>query len=111
MDNTEVKLSLGIDRFINNAPIETLIFTDDTCPKCGEHSLKLVDTKMYRDITTNVGYVCTNCGYICPIVMDDIKIDKEVSIHPGYGKEISDFMNKFNNSESITGIGEISYVK
>lgn len=89
-ENTGIKTSL--DSF------EALIFDDDTCPKCGEHSLCIDSAKEY-DNNILVRYRCNNCGYICPLSREHVTVGIEAEFRPGYDSAIKNFMKRYHSKE------------
>lgn len=96
----EVKVFTGISN-IYKTGLESLIFSDDTCPKCGEHSLEL-ETKEENEKQVGIRYKCSNCNYTCPITRDVIVVGEETIPRPGYDKtSISTFIDKFCNEKGF----------
>lgn len=92
--NTGIKTSL--DEF------EALIFDDDTCPKCGEHSLGIDSVKGYEGKDILVRYRCTNCGYVCPLSREHVTVGIEAEFRPGYDSAIKNFMKRYHSKEEYT---------
>ncbi len=88
----------GISNILTES-FETLIFTDNTCPKCGEHSLEVESKKDYEDKNVMIRYVCGNCGYICPISREHVTVGEEAEYRPGYDHSIRNFMKIYHEKK------------
>lgn len=99
MENNKPEENTGIKTSLDS--YETLIFDDDTCPKCGEHTLNVESTKEY-DKDLLVRYRCTNCGYVCPLSREHVIADTEAVYRPGYDSSIKNFMKRYHSKEKYT---------
>ena len=95
--SVESKANTGIKTSLES--FEALIFDDDTCPKCGEHSLVLDSVKGYEDKDILVRYRCINCGYVCPLSREHVTVGIEAEFRPGYDSAIKNFMKRYHSKE------------
>lgn len=95
----DINTSTGMYQFRKGQPKMGLIFSDNTCPICGEKLRLLV--KYISDIPFAVRYQCDSCGYICPIKynINGHKCTKtecsEPLPNPTYDESIYEFREQF----------------
>lgn len=92
-ENKSVKVNTGLINSLNS--FEALIFTDNTCPKCGEHTLD-VETQEENEKNVMIRYRCSNCNYVCPISREHVTVGEEAEYRPGYDSSIKNFMTIFH---------------
>lgn len=83
--------TINISDLKKDKPRQALIFTDETCPCCGE---KLsIDKRLLKRMEVKIRYICYHCGFICPIKFEDGQTT------PVYDQSIHDFIQNFGDKD------------
>lgn len=86
-----MKSTSGLNNILNSDKKETLIFSDNTCPKCGYKMSIIEDKVMGKNI--KLRFKCFKCSFECPIYHNE---NNPSIIRPLYDSDSThDFFNSF----------------